>query len=74
MNNQGVDGVTINESSSQLTSTQLLTPGLTVEEHQANHIHSAVHDALAATPDLNENENTGRKQFGRVRQYRHQRQ
>jgi hypothetical protein len=50
-NNKGRDGVTINDSSSQLVSTHLLAPGLTVEEHEANHICSAVHDALAAMPD-----------------------
>jgi hypothetical protein len=56
--NQGVDGVNINDSSSQLVSTQLLAPGLTVEEHEANHIRSAVNDVLTAMPDLMGHENT----------------
>jgi hypothetical protein len=55
-NKKGGDAVTINDSSSQLVSTQLLAPGLTVEEHQANHICSAVHESLAAMPDFNEND------------------
>ena len=57
MSNQGVDGVTINDSSSPLISAQLLTPGLTVEEQQTNHIRGVVLDALATMPDLNENVN-----------------
>jgi hypothetical protein len=55
-NKKGGDAVTINDSSSQLVSTQLQAPGLTVEEHQANHIcSSAVHDAaLAAMADFDD--------------------